>query len=101
MQPWKFFLRKVPGLPGSGMPPKLSCDGKGSRERSIERVPLPFGVEVLRVGVHREVDLLVEALYVDRVPLLVVQQAAHGDGHAAAAGPQPAVVCRSTEGNVR
>lgn len=26
MQPWKFFLRKVPGLPGSGMPPKLSFD---------------------------------------------------------------------------
>lgn len=26
MHPWKFLLRKVPGLPGSGMPPKLSCD---------------------------------------------------------------------------
>jgi len=67
----------------------------------LQRVPLPLGVEVLCVGVHREVDLLVEALHVDRVPLLVVQQAAHGDGHAAAAGPGPAVVCRSTEGNVR
>lgn len=24
MQPLKFFLRKVPGLPGNGIPPKLS-----------------------------------------------------------------------------
>ena len=30
MQPWKFFLRKVPGLPGRGMPPKLSFQGKKS-----------------------------------------------------------------------
>lgn len=55
---------------------------------------LSSGVEVARVGVHRQVNLLVEALDVDRVPVLVIQQAAHGHGHAAAAEPGPAVVCR-------
>lgn len=59
----------------------------------LQRVALPSGLEVLRVGVHREVDLPVEALHVDRVPVFVVQQAAHGHGHAAAAEPRPAVVC--------
>lgn len=59
----------------------------------VQRVALPSGLEVLRVGVHAEVHLPVEALHVDRVPVLVVQQAAHGHRHAAAAEPRPAVVC--------
>lgn len=55
-------------------------------------------MEVLRVGVHCEVNLLVEALDVNRVPVLVVQQAAHGDGNAAAAAePLPVIVCGSTK----
>lgn len=47
------------------------------------------------MGVHRQVDLPVEALHVDRVPVLVVQQAAHRDGNAAvaAAEPLPVVIC--------
>jgi len=49
------------------------------------------------VGVHAEVDLLVEALDVNRVPVLVVQQAAHGDGDPAAAEPRPAVIWTNTE----
>lgn len=32
MQPLKFFLRKVPGLPGSGIPPKLSFDKRKTEE---------------------------------------------------------------------
>ena len=63
----------------------------------LQRVSLSAGVEVLRVGVHRQVDLLVEALHVDRVPVLVVQETAHGDGHAAAAEPRPAVVCEKNK----
>ncbi len=58
----------------------------------IQRVTLPFGLEVLRVGVHCEVDLLVESLYMNRVPVLVIKQAAHGDSNAAAAEPRPAVI---------
>lgn len=49
------------------------------------------------MGVHRQVDLPVEALDVNRVPVLVVQQAAHRDGNAAAAAapakPLPVIVC--------
>lgn len=62
----------------------------------LQRLALSFGVEVLRVGVHRQVDLPVEALDVNRVPVLVVQQAAHRDGNAAAAAaakPLPVIVC--------
>lgn len=64
----------------------------------LQRVALSSGLEVARVGVHRQVHLPVEALHVDRVPVLVVQQATHGHGHpaaaaAAAAEPGPAVVC--------
>lgn len=51
-----------------------------------------FGLEVLCVGVHCKVNLLVEALYMNRVPVLVVQQTAHGDGNTAAAESQPAVI---------
>lgn len=41
MQPWKFFLKKVPGLPGRGIPPKLSFVkgtnrvGRGGWDRHI------------------------------------------------------------------
>lgn len=64
----------------------------------LQRLAFSFGVEVLRVGVHCEVNLLVEALDVNRVPVLVVQQAAHGDGNAAAAAePLPVIVCGSTK----
>lgn len=63
----------------------------------LQRVALSSGLEVACVGVHREVNLLVEALNVDGVPVLVIQQAAHGHGHAAAAEPGPAVVCRDGE----
>lgn len=64
----------------------------------LQRLALSFGVEVLRVGVHRQVDLPVEALDVNRVPVLVVQQAAHRDGNPAAAAaapakPLPVIVC--------
>lgn len=64
----------------------------------LQRLALSFGVEVLRVGVHREVNLPVEALHVNRVPVLVVQQAAHRDGDAAAAAaePLPVIVCGSS-----
>lgn len=62
----------------------------------LQRLAFSFGVEVLRVGVHCEVNLLVEALDVNRVPVLVVQQAAHGDGNAAAE-PLPVIVCGSTK----
>ena len=58
----------------------------------LQGVPLSLGAEVLCVGVHREVDLLVEALDEDRVPVLVVQEAAQSDRHAPTAGPQPCVV---------
>lgn len=34
---------------------------------------------MLGVFVHREVHLLVEALYENRMPLLVIQEAAQGD----------------------
>lgn len=65
----------------------------------LQRLALSFGVEVLRVGVHRQVNLPVEALHVNRVPVLVVQQAAHRDGNAAAAAaaaePLPVIVCGS------
>lgn len=64
----------------------------------LQRVALSSGLEVLRVGVQAQVDLLVEALHVDRVPVLVVQQAAHGHGHAAAAQPGPAVICGGGNG---
>lgn len=60
----------------------------------LQRVALSPGLEVPCVGVHRQVNLLVKALDVDRVPVLVVQQAAHGHGHTAAAEPGPAVICR-------
>lgn len=48
MQPWKFLLRKVPGLPGRGMPPKLSWVKKEDRDhqedlnehRSVNPKPL-------------------------------------------------------------
>lgn len=55
------------------------------------------GVEVLCVGVHAEVNLFVKALNVHRVPMLVVQQAAHGDSDTAAAEFQPVVVWRSAK----
>ena len=59
----------------------------------LQGVPFSLGAEVLCVGVHREVDLLVEALDEDRVPVLVVQKAAQRDRHATpTAGSQPWVV---------
>lgn len=71
----------------------------------LQRLALSFGVEVLRVGVHRQVDLPVEALDVNRVPVLVVQQAAHRDGNAAAAAapakPLPVIVCGRGRGEKR
>lgn len=63
----------------------------------LQRLSFSFGLEVLCVGVHREVHLLVEALYMNRVPVLVIQQAAHRDGNTAAAEPRPAVVCRNAQ----
>lgn len=63
----------------------------------LQRVSFSLGLEVLCVGVHREVNLLVEALHVHRVPVLVVQQAAHSDSNAAAAESQPAVVWGETQ----
>lgn len=35
MQPWKFFLKKVPGLPGRGMPPKLNFDEGKTEEEDV------------------------------------------------------------------
>lgn len=67
----------------------------------LQRVSLSFGLEVLCVGVHCEVNLLVEALYVNRVPVLVIQQTAHSDSNTAAAEPRPAVVCRNTKETTR
>lgn len=67
----------------------------------LQRVSLSFGLEVLCVGVHCEVNVLVEALYVDRVPVLVIQQTAHSDSNTAAAEPRPAVVCRNTKKTTR
>lgn len=58
----------------------------------LQRVSLPFGLEVLCVVVHRQVDLLVEALDDDRVPVLIIQQTADRDSDAAAAEPQPRIV---------
>lgn len=62
---------------------------------------LSFGLKVLCVGVHCEVNLLVEALDVNRVPVLVIQQTAHSDGNTTAAEPQPAVVWRDTKKTAR
>ena len=58
----------------------------------VQGVSLSLGAEVLRVRVHGEVDLLVEALHQDRVPVLVVQKTAQSDGHATTAEPQPGVI---------
>jgi hypothetical protein len=44
------------------------------------------------VGVHGEVDLLVEALNEDRVPVLVVQKTAESDRNTTTAEPQPCVI---------
>lgn len=63
----------------------------------LQWVSFSFGLEVLCVGVHCEVNLLVEALYMNRVPVLVIQQTAHSDCNTTAAEPQPAVIWRNTK----
>lgn len=32
MHPWKFFFKKVPGFPGTGIPPKLSFWGENKNK---------------------------------------------------------------------
>lgn len=59
----------------------------------LQRLSFPFGLEVLCVGVYSEVDLPVEALDVSRVPVLVIQQAAHSNWNTAAAEPWPDIIC--------
>ena len=83
------IARLAPGLRGSIKQTHLVVH--------LQRVALSSGLEVPGVGVYGQVDLLVKALDVDRVPVLVIQQAAHGHGHAAAAEPGPAVVCREAK----
>lgn len=63
----------------------------------LQWVSLSFGLKVLCVGVHGEVNLPVEALHLDRVPVLVIQQTAYSNCNTAAAEPQPVVVWRSTK----
>lgn len=60
----------------------------------LQREPLSSGLEVLCVGVHCEVNLLVKALYVNRVPVLIIKQTAHSHCSRAAAEPWPAVICK-------
>lgn len=45
---------------------------------NVEGIGLTLGAEMLRVLVHGEVHLLADPLDEDRVPVLVVQQAAQG-----------------------
>lgn len=52
---------------------------------------------MLSVLVHREVHLLVEALYENRVPMLVIQEAAQGDGGVAVSGVQVGVPWRDRD----
>lgn len=58
----------------------------------LQWVSFPFGLEALCVGVHCEVNLLVEALYMNRVPVLVIQQTAHSDRNTMAAEPRSAII---------
>lgn len=67
----------------------------------LQWVSFSFCLEVLCVGVHCEVNLLVEALYMNRVPVLVIQQTAHSDSNTTAGEPQPAVVWSNTKKTAR
>lgn len=60
----------------------------------LQRVVIALGTEVLRVFVHGDVDMPVEALNEHRVPMLVVQQAAQRHWHVPAAGVMFGVVLR-------
>lgn len=52
---------------------------------------------MLGVLVHGEVHLLVEALYENRVPVLVIQEAAQGDGRVAVTEVQVGVPWRGRD----
>lgn len=52
----------------------------------LQRVPCSPGAKVPCYSVHGEVDLLVETLDLDRVPVLIIQETPQGHGDLSATG---------------
>lgn len=54
----------------------------------IQIAGLALCLEMLSVPVHGEVDLCVQEVNADRMPVVVIQQAAQGEGHTGIRGGQ-------------
>ena len=63
----------------------------------LQGVGHPSAADVTGLTVHCDVDLLVETLYQDRVPLLVVQETPHRHGDVTAAGMELCIILSERE----